>query len=443
MKRYCGAVALGAVAVLALYGCAAPPPGRATLERIEHVVVIYAENRSFDNLYGTFPGANGIANSTPAQFTQVDRDGKPLATLPPVWKTPKVPDPAYPASLANRPFRIDAVPIDLPLATATRDLVHEFYRNQEQINGGRNDRFAAVSDAGGLAMGYYDGSSLPLWKWAREYTLADNFFMGAFGGSYLNHLWLICACTPKDDHAAQNLRAQVAERGWLKTRPTSPPSVMAGAPEFLGGEVTPDGYSVNTTQPPYQPSRVPPAKDGDPRLTDPTKHTLAPQTLKTVGDTLSAKGVSWAWYAGAWDIALKDGMQPPGAPRTKINTRANGAPYFVTHHQPFNYFARFAPGTPDRERHLKDYTDLSAAIDKGTLPAVAFYKPQGVLNQHPGYADVLSGDEHIAALIAKIKASPLWASTVIIVTYDENGGFWDHVPPPKGDRWGPGTRIPT
>ena len=73
---------------------------------------------------------------------------------------------------------------------------------------------------------------------------------------------------------------------------------MHGAAEFLGGDVTPDGYSVNTTQPPYQPSRVPPAKDGDPRFADPAQHTLPPQTLKTIGDTLSAKGVSWAWYAG-------------------------------------------------------------------------------------------------------------------------------------------------
>jgi phospholipase C len=100
--------------------------------------------------------------------------------------------------------------------------------------------------------------------------------MGAFGGSYLNHLWLVCACTPIDDHAPQNLRAQVDERGWLKTRPTSPASVISGPGEFLGGEVTPDGYSVNTTQPPYQPSRVEPAKDGDARYADPAKHTLPP-----------------------------------------------------------------------------------------------------------------------------------------------------------------------
>jgi len=74
---------------------------------------------------------------------------------------------------------------------------------------------------------------------------------------------------------------------------------------------------------------------------------------------------------------------------------------------------------------------------------VAFYKPEGKLNQHPGYADVAAGDEHIANLIAQIQRSPLWKNTLIVVTYDENGGFWDHVAPPKGDRWGPSNRIPT
>jgi acid phosphatase len=126
-----------------------------------------------------------------------------------------------------------------------------------------------------------------------------------------------------------------------------------------------------------------------------------------------------------------------------IYNTAKGAANFVAHHQPFNYFARFAPGTRDRAEHLKDYTELAAGIDRGVLPQVVFYKPQGSLNEHPGYADVLAGDEHIAALLARIKASPVFASSVVIVTYDENGGFWDHVPPPKGDRWGPGSRIPT
>lgn len=91
---------------------------------------------------------------------------------------------------------------------------------------------------------------------------------------------------------------------------------------------------------------------------------------------------------------------------------------------------------------MKDYTDLSADISGGTLPPVVFYKPQGSLNQHPGYTDVMSGDAHIADVVAKLQASPQWKNMAIIVTYDENGGFWDHAAPPKADRWGPGTRIP-
>jgi acid phosphatase len=432
------------ITVLILIGCAQPAsqPVKTGLERIEHIVVIYAENRSFDNLYGLFPGADGIANATTEQMTQLDYDGKPLPRLPPVW-TGKDADPAFPRDLPNRPFRVDGPPVNLPLSVATRDLIHKFYPQQEQINGGRNNRFVEVSDAGALAMGYYDGSRLPMWKWAQEYTLADHFFMGAFGDSLLNHFWLICACTPVDRDAPAALRARLDARGWLTRRDDSPRSALEGPAVFTPGDFTADGYALTTAYPRYQPSRIPPSKDGDRRYAGPAAYTLPPQTMMTIGDTLSAKGVSWAWYAGAWNLALKDGMQDPAAKRMIIYNNEAGAPYFVAHHQPFNYFARYAPGTREREAHLKDYVDLVAAIDRGDLPQVAFYKPQGTFNEHPGNTDVLSGDIHIDELVAKIRASPLWRSTAIIVTYDENGGFWDHVPPPAGDRWGPGTRIPT
>src|SRR5260221_11037611 len=85
---------------------------------------------------------------------------------------------------------------------------------------------------------------------------------------------------------------------------------------------------------------------------------------------------------------------------------------------------------------------MVAGLAAGTLPAVSFYKPQGNLNEHPGYTDVASGDAHIADVVAKIQASPLWSSTVIVITYDENGGYWDHVAPPRAARWGPGTPRP-
>ncbi len=421
-----------------------PPVAKPSLNDIEHIIVIYAENRSFDNLYGLFPGANGIKQASKEQYTQVDHDGKPFKELPPIWAS-EADKPPQAERLPNKPFQIDKPSLNLPLSARTRDLVHRYYQNIEQINGGKNNQFAAISDAGGLVMGYYDGSKLPLWRWAQDYVLADNFFMGAFGGSFLNHQWLVCACTPRDLSAPKDQHISLDERGLLKRKPDSPPSAMYGAPKFDEGDLpfTPDGYVIGPMQPPYQPSKIPPAPGGDQRFADPDKQPLPPLTTKTIGDTLSAKNVAWVWYAGAWKQALADGMQTSDVKRTVLNTNKPGTINFQAHHQPFNYYARFAPGTVDRELHLQDGEDFLQAIEKGTLPQVAFYKPTGQFNEHPGYTDVLSGDQHIDGILNKIKQSPIWPKTVVIITYDENGGFWDHVAPPKGDRWGPATRIPT
>ena len=437
------------VSALTLAACASDAemrrdgPPASGLERIQHIVVIYDENRSFDNLYGMFPGANGVSNAAGEHAMQRDADGKILPRLPAVWAgKPPAADPAYRSDLPNAPFRIDAAGgYGMALNVKTRDLVHKFYQQQEQIDGGKLDRFAAVSDSGGLTMGHYDGAPLKMWQVAQHYTLADNFFMGAFGGSYLNHQWLICACTPEYKDAPEAMRAKLDAHGWLE-RALDSPRTLEGPPKWVNdGAVSPDGYSVNTTQSPYQPSGLPPSA-ADPRYADPASHPLPPQHLTTIGDTLSAKGISWAWYAGAWNAAVDDGARAMELRRV-IYKSDNDAANFQPHHQPFNYFENFAPGTAARSEHLRDGDDFLRAVDAGTLPAVAFYKPQGNLNQHPGYANVAAGDDHAAELIARLEKSPQWASTVVIVTYDENGGFWDHVPPPHGDRWGPGSRIPT
>ncbi|HWI39603.1 MAG TPA: acid phosphatase [Burkholderiales bacterium] len=432
---------VAALALLLLGSCATRVDDR--LSRIENVVVIYAENRSFDHLYGLFPGADGIADATAEQKMQLDQDGKPLASLPatydPVQKGALRAD-LPTTGLPNGPFRIDAPPINRKWSELLPNPIHAYYQNREQINGGKNNKFVAMTNVGAWTMGYFDGSQMRLWQWAKEYTLADHFFMGAFGGSYLNHLWLVCACTPRDEHAPATTRPQLDEHGNLRKRPTSPASVMQGVPQLFDGSVTPDGYSVNTTQPPYQPSGVPPAAGGNLDLADPARHTLPPMRDRNVGDTLSAKGVSWAWYGGGWNAALADGRRDPKEPRQVIYASKGQA--FQPHHQPFNYFARFAPGTPDRAQHLKDGEDLMRDIARGTLPAVSFYKPVGRLNQHPSYANIAEGDEHIDDVLKRLRASPQWSKMLVIVTYDENGGFWDHVPPPAGDRWGPGTRIP-
>ena len=434
------------LAAVAACACSMAPSTRdPRLAAIDTIVVIYAENHSFDNMYGLFPRANGIAHAFPHATRQVDHDGKVLPHLPPVYTGGK-PDPKYPARMPNGPFRIDAPPVNARIDEIVPSPIHNFYHNIEQINGGQNNKFVAMTTAGSWVMGYYDGSSQKMWKWAQRYTLADNFFMGAFGGSFLNHQWLICACTPEFKDAPANIRAQLDENGKLKRRPGSPASVLEGPVQVFDGNVSPDGYIVNTSQPPYQPSGAAPAPGGSLDLADPAKFPAPPQTAKTVGDTLSARGVSWAWYAGAWNEALADGRRAPDAKRAVIYNREGASPNFQPHHQPFNYYARFAPGTADRARHLKDYADFAEAIDKGTLPQVSFYKPTGKLNQHPSYTDIQSGDIHIAEVLEKLEKSPQWPRMLVIVTYDENGGYWDHVSPPSGpgwsDRWGPATRVP-
>jgi acid phosphatase len=182
-------------------------------------------------------------------------------------------------------------------------------------------------------------------------------------------------------------------------------------------------------------------------MADPARHPLPPQRQRTIGDALSAKGVMWAWYSDAWNAAVKDGTRDPSEKRQVIYNRTPAGPILEPHHQPFNYYARFAPGTADRARHLRDGEDFMRAIDAGTLPQVVFYKPSGRIGQHPGYSELKSGDEHIAGVLERLERSPQWKNMLVIVTYDENGGYWDHVPPPSGpgwsDRWGPATRIPT
>ncbi len=439
------------LAALALAAAACAPAARAAsdprLEAIETIVVLYAENRSFDNLYGLFPGANGLANVTADAARQVDRDGTPLTELPPIWHgltspgvKPVIPE-ANTMHLANAPFAIDDPKgFNLSLAVATHDLVHRFYQNQMQINGGKNDRFVAWGDSGALVMGHYNGEGLALWDVAKRYTLADNFFMGAFGGSFMNHIYLACACVahyPDADKGPAKTEVSAVEDDGvsLKVTPESPKSAMQGVPIFVADKgLTPDFYAVNTMQPPYQPSGVRPAPDGDKRYADPARPSvLVPQTQTTIGDLLSGKGVTWAYYAGAWASALAGRNSTP-------------TPNFTYHHQPFNYFAAYAPDT-DARAHIRDGglfgSEFIKAIDAGELPQVAFYKPQGNLNEHPGYADVLAGDAHLADIVAHLEKSPQWPHMLVVITYDENGGFWDHVAPPKGDRWGPGIRIPT
>ena len=358
--------------------------------QVKHLVVIYMENRSFDNLYGGFKGANGIKNAKKGNFIQVDENGKPYQYLPEIPRNN-----SFPTNLPNAMFNIDQY---VPSDKATPDVTHRFFHNKLQINGGKMDKFAAYNDSKGLAMGYYNTEKIPLFPFAQKYTLCDNFFQSVFGGSYFNHVYLISAAAPVWPNAPESLVAKLDADGKM----------------IKDGIVTPDGYVVNHV---YSRNAPYPAKSDTTQL-------LPSQTLPTIGDKLTEKNVSWTWYSEGWDDAVAG--------------RKNN---FAYNHEPFLYFTNFQEGKEGRT-HMKDQNDFIKAAKEGALPSVSFVKPGGGNDEHPGGSAVYSSEQLAVNLINAVLDGPNGKDALVILTYDEFGGFFDHVAPPVIDRWGPGSRIP-
>ena len=370
-----------------------PKHANSNIEVINHVVIIYLENHSFDNLYGEFEGANGLSNASASSKIQIDSNGRPFEFLPPINGTS-----AFPVNLPNTVFNIDQY---IPNDQLIPDVLHRFYQEQLQIDHGRMDQFALYNNSAGLSQGYYKTSLLPLAKIAGQYTVCDNFFHSAFGGSFLNHIWLVAAASPEFANAPASML--VKKYGRKKG--------------MEDGTVTSDGYVINTAY-----------SVNHPRPVDVDTSELVPnQNIPTIGDRLDEKKISWAWYSGGWNDALDN----------------HSSPYFQYNHQPFIYFSTYADGTLAKKEHLKDELDFIASSKNGTLPSVSFVKPIGIYNEHPGYSDLARSEMHTLELINDVMNGPNGQDALIIVTYDENGGFWDHVAPPVKDNMGPGTRVPT
>ncbi len=439
------------------HGRTGPLPGG-----YKNLVVIYEENHSFDNLLAGW-GAVGKDQVGDGQAAQVAQDGTAYGCLlqndvnltSPSPLATTCTDAAHgvaASAFGNSPFRIDSyIPASATTCPAegafypngvlngqglpggcTEDLVHRFYQEQYQINGGQQNRYVTGSDAVGLTMGRYDTTQLPIYtylhgKGAPNYVIADRFFQAAFGGSFLNHQFLIAARAPLDTSGgALGAKYSVVDaNGMVKKYPLYTPTrtdVVDGqltqkcANPLLNDPVAACGaYAVNTVQPSSPPAAASGAKIP---LIDDTAY-------PNIGDRLSAKGIPWAWFSGGWDDA------EAGHP----------GPIFQYHHQPFNYFAAYAPGQPGRA-HLQDETKFFAAAAAGTLPAVSFVKPYGAENEHPGYASEHTGSDHLVDLLKAVMSGPQAKDTLVVVTYDEFGGQADHVSVPKVDAWGPGTRIP-
>ena len=390
MLRMVRAAALAAL----LAACAAfggePRGDRAA---IDHVVVLFLENRSFDHLFGTYPGADGIANYT---GKQTDKGGVVYATLPPALGRDGKPDPRFPTDLPNAPFAMLSFvqPLD-----STNNPVHRFYHMQRQYGAGADGvpmgRWVAEGTSGGVTMGYYDRAASPVqWRLADEFVLLDRYFQSIHGGSFANHYFLVTAAVAHVGDDAE-YRAVAGTDGAI----------------VKDGEVSPDGFLVNNLDPPYPPQRL-------------KTVVKQPFTQPTIGDRLDGKGVSWRWYAGGWS-AGKDAV----------------AAGLMPHHNPFQYVKRVME-TPQGREHIEDAADFPAALRNGTLPSVAFVKPHAPRNAHAAYSTVGAGDRWIGDTIREIMASRYWPRVAVVITYDEGGGWFDHVRPPVVDRFGLGTRVP-
>jgi acid phosphatase len=540
-------VAAAAVLVVTAASGASPGKGKSDankLRTIDHIVVIYEENHSFDNLYGTWERVRGLSDADPAHTTQLGQTGPSSfapyeclyqddanlqaqsaanPTAPLTTTCDNTTGGTFPSHFENAPFRIDDYiqPADVtcpPVLSAfsfpnglrkgginpatglvvpgarpggcTRDIVHRFYHEIFQLNGGQQNRYVLGSDAAGLVMGVYDTTALPVYRYLHgpghpKYAILDNFFQAAFGGSFLNHQWLVAAASPVcsaangcpagaahsvlDRNGAPFASSPPASNrppgmGALYTSPDTPVNGVltqsCGLPSTFPGLACGD-FAVNTMTPAFQP-------------TSSFAPTLPAQTNPTIGDRLNDAGVDWAWYSGGWSNANGD-VGAPGwtngtgpAPTPTGCTDPNVDPtvaawprcpdnLFQYHHQPFNYYAPFstetAAGLANRAAHLRDEEEFIAAAESSrsrcNLKPVSFVKPIGEENEHPGYASEPDGSDHLVDLLRAIEDGKCKSNTLVVVTYDEFGGEWDHVPPPgqgndngPHDQWGPGTRVP-
>jgi acid phosphatase len=520
---------LASLLALTALPAAGASPAKSALGSINHIVVIYQENHSFDNLYGSWERVNGLSRADSTHAVQLGQGGAAytclkqndvnLATPPqPASCTDTTTGTTFSSNFANGPFSIDdfiqSTDTTCPAPGAfypngvlkgsgqpggcTEDLVHRYYQEQYQQNGGLQNRYVTGSDAIGLTMGVYKTQDLPIYKYLHQaghpqYAISDKFFQAAFGGSFLNHQWLAAAASPVFAGAANDGSAIVATNPHpdmhsavdangmptnypLYTSPLGPNgttggprdnqltascSPPAGRPATPAGVVCGD-FAVNTTQPWYQPY-APGTKDG--RRLPPLVVTPGSNVNVTIGDELNSSGIDWAWYSGGWDNAAGNTASPyysnGGGPTCSDPNTISGATYpycadklFQFHHQPLNYFANYAPGTAARAAHLQDekaFLDLANAstATQCNLKPVSFVKPIGAENEHPGYTNETAGSSHLVDLIKAIEGSACKNDTLVVSTYDEFGGQWDHVTPPGqganggvADQWGPGTRIP-
>jgi phospholipase C len=335
------------------YGTEPAPFDATSLETatpIKHVVFVIKENRTFDNMFGMFPGANGVA-------VGIDR-GDPRALTP----------------------ALDRIP---------EDIKHCYRCALQAWNEGTMDGFATISEAADLyAYTQFQPGDLPnYWHWAKEYVLGDNFFASAHGPSFPNHLYTIAA-----------------QSGGTHDNPTQPLDLLrerhreTGLFKAWGCDSIPEAY-VPVYDSEGVSKKVPPCFD-----------------FLTEADLLMEAGVPWAYYAATQE--------------------QNG--YLWSAYDAVRHIREDAKIW---RSHIFPVDDFIVQARAGILPPVTWVTPRFELSEHPEYS-MCHGENWTTEIVNAVMESSHWADTAIFITYDDYGGFYDHVPPPQVDDFGFGVRVP-
>ncbi len=363
---------------------------------IQHVVVIFQENVSFDHYFATYPVAQNTTTGEPA-FTATSN-------------TPPVNGLSGPLLTTNpnsfQPFRIGRA------NALTCDQDHAYADEQKAVNSGLMNKFpestgsfSASCDFNGLGknvvMGYYDGNTVTaMWNYAQNFAMSDNFYNTQFGPSTPGAINLVSGNT-----TAFTL-VNGSATGVLQSAPTG---TLVGDARPAGDDCNPAG--VNT----------------------------ATASGKNVGDLLNAKNLTWGWFQGGFRATSfsSSGVATCASTHNNISGASAGTDY-IPHHQPFQFYTstqnlhHMPPssvakiGQTDQANHQYDTADFTAALAAGNLPNVSFLKAPAYQDGHAGYSDPLDEQTFLVNTINAIMKSPLWSSTAIIITYDDSDGWYDH-----------------
>ncbi len=349
-----------------------------TTTPIQHLVVIFQENVSFDHYFGTYPNAQNPAGE------------------PPFGATPDTPsvNGLSEALLTSNPNSDNPTRLDRSQAV-TCDQDHNYTDEQKAFNHGLMDKFVQ-SVAGSsctdksIVMDYYDGNTVTAeWNYAQNFAMSDNSFGTTFGPSTPGALNLIAGQT----HGA------------------SPSSVTSNG-TFIG--------------------------DIDPSFDDCSSSSRASMSGQNVGNLLNAKNVTWGWFQGGFKPSSVTNGTAVCATAHQNIAGATVTDY-IPHHEPFQYYQSTSNphhlpptsvsmiGKTDQANHQYDLQDFWDAVQAGNMPEVSFLKAAAYQDGHAGYSDPLDEQNFLVNTINRLEKLPTWRDTAVIIAYDDSDGWYDHV----------------